>query len=170
MALLRSLALASGCLFVALLPAEALARSQVRQAGNFGIGLGAGYASGLSGKYLLTEATAIQVTLGTFGALEGEGNVDGFAVGGDFLVEMPAFFRHPSIELAWNIGGGVGFSVIDTAFDDDLSISVQGVLGFEVNLVPIPLDVVIEYRPELRLIEDADFDVFDLGAHVRYYF
>ncbi len=155
---------------VFLLPVGALAKSQVRNAGNFGIGLGSGYASGLSGKYLLRESTAIQATLGTFGLFESRADVSGFALGADFLVEMPEFFRLSAVELAWNIGGGLGLSVFDSDFGDDLAISVQGVLGFEVNLVPIPLDIVIEYRPELQLVEDVEFDVFDLGAHVRYYF
>ncbi|MEL6546990.1 MAG: hypothetical protein AAFQ82_20350 [Myxococcota bacterium] len=167
------MALLSRILVVAALlsvPALAQAKSQIRTPGKFGIGLGSGYASGISAKYFLGESTSVQATLGTFGALEGEGNIDGFAVGGDFLFEMPEFFRHPNIELAWSVGGGVGLALVDTAFDDELSISVQGVLGFQVHLVPVPIDIVLEFRPELRLVEDADFDLIDLGAHVRYYF
>lgn len=149
---------------------EAVAASEARQPGNFGIGLGVGYAAGLSGKYILDSSSAIQATLGTFGAFDGD--VDGVALGTDYLFEMPAFVAEDAIELAWNVGVGGGVAFFD---DDDVdndanfALSVQGVLGFEVNFVPIPFDIVIEFRPELRVLEEPDFDI-DLGAHLRYYF
>ncbi len=170
MALLSRLGIISVVIGVLLsVVTEAAAASQVRRPGNVGIGLGVGYASGISAKYMMSQETAIQGTVGTFGAFDDD--ADGIAIGGDFLLEMPAFVTHEAIELAWNIGAGAGLAIFDDdGGDDDFAFSVQGVLGLEVNLVPIPLDVVIEFRPELRILEDPDFDIIDFGAHVRYYF
>ncbi|MEM6532117.1 MAG: hypothetical protein AAF654_05805 [Myxococcota bacterium] len=165
------MALLSRLVFAAVLfgTAPVFAESEVRQAERFGIGLGAGYASGVSMKYFLSDVTSIQGTVGALGTFD-ENDGDGIAVGADFLLEMPAFFTHTDIELAWHIGAGAGIGIVDEPLDDGLTFSVQGVVGVQVNLVPIPLDVAIEYRPELRIIEDPEFDLVELGAHVRYYF
>ena len=139
--------------------------ASLRSAGRLGIGLGNGWASGLSGKLGLADRLAVQLTAGTYGLGHGAG--DGFSVGADLLVEMPALWRHPAVELAWSVGAGGGLALVDGG---DPGIGAQGVLGLEFLFVPAPIDIVLELRPRLLVSPVSDFEPFDFGGHVRFYF
>lgn len=158
------------CATLGLLAASSTAEAKkIRQAGNFGIGLGVGFAGGISGKYFASNSFSLQGTVGNFGTFRGRS--DGLAVGLDGLLEMPSFVRARDVELAWHIGAGGGFGIFDDRyFDDRLILGIQGVLGLQVLIVPVPVDIALELRPTILLVDEVDFDLFEAGLHVRYFF
>lgn len=148
----------------------------VRTAGNFGLGLGSGtMANGLSAKYFAATSHALQFNLGVFGG----GGIDnrwhrfgGLGLSADYLFEMPTLVKAGrAFELAWNIGAGVGVGLDDhDGGDDVVAFAASFVLGLEFNLIPVPIDIVLEYRPGLLIVPDVDFDAVDFTAHIRFYF
>lgn len=86
-------------------------------------------------------------------------------------------WMHPLVDgFDWYVGagGGIGSRDIDNnhpVFDDDdgegMFIDAAGVLGLEYNF-PIPLQLSLDLRPEIGLIND-DFDM-GFGLGVRYSF
>ncbi|MBW1877773.1 MAG: hypothetical protein JRJ84_05385 [Deltaproteobacteria bacterium] len=156
------------------LPAHAVAPAEsVRAAGNWGIGIGGGTAvSGFSGKYFLTNGTALQAIVGGVGHVAHDfGTDDDFGttalgVDIDFLVEMPTITTVADVfELGWAIGAGAW-----TWIPDPFWLGINGVLGIEFNFIPIPLDVVLEYRPAIRVVPEVGMALWDFGVHVRFYF
>lgn len=122
------------------------------------IGLGGGFGvSGISGKYY-TGSTALQ---GMVGAYRGEG----LGVGLDYLLEMPDIAAAGPVNIAWNLGVGRTVRV-----NDNLGVGVSGVAGLEFNFVPVPIDLVLEYRPGLHVIPDIDLDLVNFSGHLRFYF
>lgn len=164
----RSLGLALfSTLFLLTSSAQAMGTggASLRSAGRLGLGLGNGWASGLSAKLGLADMLALQLTAGTYGLGHGAG--DGFSVGADLLIEMPALWRHPVVELAWSLGAGGGIALVDNG---DPGIGAMGVLGLEFLFVPLPVDIVLELRPRLLVSPVSDFDPVEFGGHVRFYF
>lgn len=171
------------CLFVLTLVSSAPAEAKpVRTPGRFGLGIGMGtIANGLSAKYFIDGKNALQFNLGEFG---GRGydhrwrRFGGFGFSADYLFEMPAIARAGNaFELAWNLGAGVGVGFDDDDYDrkdehyeDYFALAASFVLGLEFNFIPIPLDIVIEYRPGLLLVPYVDLDPIDFTAHIRVYF
>lgn len=152
----------------------------IRQAGNVGIGLGAGtFATGFAIKYFPQPDFAIQGNLGWWrdrfvcNDRRCYGGGDSVAISADFLIERPTITGNKDVELAWNFGAGAGLGIEDDDRfnnDDDIALGVSGVLGLELLINLIPIDLVIEYRPNLLVIPDVDIDLIDFGGHVRFYF
>ncbi len=136
--------------------------------GTIGIGLGATtFASGLSGKYYMSDSFALQGAVGTYGAgADRFSNFGGIAVGIDGLVENSALTRNEIFSLDWNFGLGAGVGL----FEDTLGLAVSGVVGLEFNFVPIPIDLVLEYRPGLLVVPDVGIELVDFSGHIRFYF
>lgn len=142
--------------------APAFADSPVRQAGNFGIGLGSSNrAAGLSMKYFMTGSQALQGTIGVpFG-----GNYIG--LGADYLFELPALYSGEVLELGWSIGPGVGLGL---GRDSYIGADAGLVAGLEFNFNPIPIDLVLEWRPNVDILPDFGLDFINFSGHLRYYF
>jgi hypothetical protein len=139
---------------------------EIRSAGNFGLGLGVStFAAPLSGKYFLGDEHALQFNAGFFqDDLDFEGK--GLGLGLDYLYEMPPIAEGDKLEFAWSLGFGPALGIID----EHTAIAAVGVVGLEFNIKPVPMDVVLEYRPHLLLNPDTDLDLTEFGGHVRYYF
>lgn len=149
-----------------LIPGDALAGAPIRAAHNFGLGLGGGtLTSGISAKYWLADSHAIQGVVGTWGATRAGFNA-GFGVSVDYLLEMPTITDTEPMELGWNLGAGGWLAT--GAFGEYLGAA--GVLGLELNFHPVPIDVVIEYRPGLSIVPTVGADLVNFTGHVRYYF
>ena len=137
--------------------------------GTIGIGLGsATSASGLSGKYYTSPTMAFQAVVGSFGAagLNRYSEYSGFGVSVDALVENSALVKNEFFSLDWNFGLGAGIGLLS----DTLSVAAAGVVGLEFNFVPVPVDLVVEYRPTLGLVPDLHFEPIGFTGHLRYYF
>ncbi len=162
---------------LALTTSTASAANTVREAGNFGLGLQGGgrMVSGLSMKYFMAEDLALEGTLGSW-------YYGGFGISGALLFEMPTLAEDDAFDLAWNIGPGVGFGTYHYGGFGSYSynvIALTAVLGLEMDLNDVPLDIVLEWRPGIYIasVTDGFYDDsgavlwFDgLGLAIRYYF
>lgn len=154
-------------LLAAALPASALAGSP--QGKTWGLGIGGGtWTNGVSIKHMNGDATALQGVIGVWGP--GRGG-DGIAASGSFLFEQPTFASAEPLELAWNYGLGADLAI----WDDDkgnggVAVGGHGVLGLEVLFVPVPLDLVVEYRPGLLLVPGVGLDLVNFSGHLRFWF
>ena len=71
------------------------------------------------------------------------------------------------IDLAWHVGGGLGLALFESAPVFDLAAAF--VLGLQLDINVIPIDIVVEYRPKVVVTAPA-FDLVDFTAHIRYFF
>ena len=141
-------------MLVLLFGSLAHAASEVGGERDFGIGLGLGsQVEGISIK-LHDTTMAYQMVIGSYGGFGNFGEVWGLRL--DWLSEIPAFVQTDVIDLAANLGVGGYGGLYDS--DDDVSQfqakfegGVEGVLGLEALLVPIPVDVVVEWTPMVLL-------------------
>jgi len=143
----------------------------IREAGHWGIGLGGGLGpSGVSVKWFMAKALSLQGVVGFYGGGNAYGsdnaNAGGLGIQADLLFELPTIVMAGDVmELGWAVGPGVW-----TSIGGDFWLGVNGTLGLEFNFIPVPIDVVIEYKPSLLLIDNVDFSPYSFGGHVRIYF
>ncbi|MFT5585105.1 MAG: hypothetical protein ACI9VR_002693 [Cognaticolwellia sp.] len=143
------------------LPSVAEAASPVRSQGNFGIGLGSGYRhSGISMKYFAGDTHSLQGVVGTYG-------YDGsLGLSGSYLYEMPTIIGdNTGLELGWAVGGGPSIGL----GDNFLALGAHGVIGLEFNIQPVPIDIVLEYKPSFRVYPDVEVDLYNFAGHIRFY-
>lgn len=146
-------------------PSLAHAGASHRRSGTAGVGLGGGTTgAGLSAKVFLSDASAVQAVAGPWG---GWGN-GGLGLSADYLYEMPTIVEGEAAELAWNVGAGAGVGIFSKT--STLGVGVSGVAGLEVAFKPVPLDLVIEYRPTLSVLPGVGLDLIGATAHLRYFF
>jgi hypothetical protein len=113
----------------------------------------------VSFKHFLNEKTAIEALL-TF-----DKNV---AIGA--LVE----FHKPvnSAEgLLWFYGGGayLGFDSDDTDPDRNL-MGFQGIVGLDYKFPNLPINLAIDWKPELNIIDNINFEPAAIGFTIRFAF
>lgn len=170
------------CATALLLSADIASAEPIRTPGRFGLGIGSGtIANGLSAKYFVDKRNAFQFNLGSFGGRGFDNRwhrFGGFGFSADYLFEMPTIAKAgQAFELAWNFGAGLGVGFDDDEYDhkddhyhDYFALAASFVLGLEFDLIPIPLDIVLEFRPGLLLVPYIDLDLVDFTAHIRVYF
>src|SRR5687768_15832460 len=120
----------------------------------FGIGIRLSNATptlnnSITGKYFITEKSAVEGIV-SFGSR--------FGIGG--LLEI---YKPFSVEgLSWFYGGGayVGFEAGDTY------LGPTGIIGMDYKFTNIPLNISIDWKPELDIIPDINFvpDAFALSV------
>jgi hypothetical protein len=166
----RRLAFVAAGVGLLALSAPAVAdKGPIHSSGRIGIGLGSGtIANGLSGKYYTGAKFAFQANLGTVGGRGGDKFKDngGIAVSLDGLIENGPITTTEHFSLDWSYGLGVGVGLKD----DNSAIAVAGILGLELNFTVVPVDLVLEYRPNLAVDPDVDLELVDFSGHLRYYF
>lgn len=141
----------------------AQAGAPVRSSGNLGLGLGGGYwLNGLSAKYYM-GGNALQGVVGGYGL--GHDGYGGLGFTGDYLWEMPALTNNEAFELGWNAGLGVSVGLGDNWF----AAGAHGTLGLEFNINPVPIDVVLEYKPGITVVPGIGADLWNFGGHIRVY-
>mgnify|MGYP000571700278 FL=1 len=143
---------------------SALAGAKHRTAGSTGIGLGGGTTGGgISAKHFLSEGTAVQGVVGLAG-FEG----DGLQLNADYLMEQPVIASAEPFDVAWNFGVGAGVALFPE--HNLLGLGVSGIAGVEFAFVPIPLDLVLEYRPTLGVLPGVGLDLVNFSGHLRWFF
>ena len=158
--------LALPTLFLALTAQTASAANSVRKEGNVGLGLEGGgrIVSGFSVKYFMSDDLALQGTLGSW-------YYGGFGISGALLFEMPALAEEDDFDIAWNVGPAAAFGTYSyngpAAYGYNV-VALTAVLGLEMNLNDIPLDIVLEWRPGLHFYAVSDGIYDDEGAQVRF--
>ena len=156
-------------------PAMALEGSSTRP-GGLGIGVGQTFVSGISLKQN-AGGNGLQGVIGCFGYRGWSNSCRGIGISGDFLVHMPVFLDADVVALGWNLGGGasVGVGFDGHYYGGDyygsgtFHLGGQFVAGFEVLFPTVPLDLVIEWRPMLRVAPGFRIHPFSGGAHIRFY-
>lgn len=163
----------------------ATAGDSLRRSGNFGLGIGGGSFSGasvgggLSGKYWLSDTSAVQGTLSGSGSSLNFGySYSSSGISADYLIEMPVITNNEELELGWNFGPGVGIAQWTSGTYSATTVGLSAVLGLEVNLKVIPIDIVIEYRPLIPIGESYSWMgtstnqviLVNTSSHIRYYF
>ena len=148
----------------------AQAGTPIRSGGNFGLGVGGGYwLNGLSLKYYSGDNTSLQGVIGGYGYGHGYDNDyyygSGLGITGDFLWEMPELTNNEAFELAWSAGLGPSVGLGNNWF----ALGVHGTLGLEFNFNPIPIDVVLEYKPGVYVVPGVGADLWNFGGHIRIY-
>jgi hypothetical protein len=152
------------------------ASDSLRRSGNFGLGVGVGSFSGggLSGKYWLSDTSAVQATISGSGTSIGY-TYSSSAISADYLIEMPVIASKDELELGWNFGPGVGVAQWTLGDASATTFGLSGVLGLEINLKVLPIDIVIEYRPLMLMGESyawmgTSTNRVNTSSHIRYYF
>lgn len=141
-----------------------------RPPGSFGIGIGT--ATGAYGLSLKSGSAQPYTLQGVIGGWRGQGldyrfNDDALGLAADFLYAMPTIASGGPLELGWNYGLGAGVGI----GDGGAAIGGTGVIGLEFNIVPAPIDFVVEYRPGLYLSDnDIDLEFIDFTGHLRFWF
>lgn len=167
--------LLGGLAFALASPPALAAPDSIRTPGKFGLGLGGGtLTSGLSAKYWVAYDHALQFNLGIYGGGGARHRFErfgGFAFSADYLFEMPDIVTAGrAFVLGWNLGAGLGVGVRHPDFDHRVYVAGAFIAGLEFRFIPVPIDIVLEYRPALLIVPELALKVIDFTAHIRVYF
>ncbi len=110
--------------------------------------------SGVTYKRFLNNSKAIEGIL-SFG--------DGFTICGLYQIHKPI----SAVEnLQWFYGAGA-YAGINNNFRD---FGIAGIVGLNYKFVNIPLNITLDWKPELNLIEYVGFEASGLGISARFTF
>jgi hypothetical protein len=169
-------------LFV-LISASWSAQAHAEPAGPFGLGLILGEPSGLTGKYWIDGASAVQAHL-AFSLDEHDRGRDYVIVIADYLYHIDVFnISSSSVDLPIyvGIGGKIGLLTNNDDWcvrhyrdqqcndDSDVAVGVRIPVGLDLLLRNAPLEFFLEIAPGLRVIPSTSGDV-DGGLGARFYF
>jgi hypothetical protein len=156
---------------VALLFVSAIIFSENASAQSYKTGLGVRLSSApamvsnsVSLKHFLNEKTAIEALL-SFG--------DPLALGA--LVEIHKPFSAAS-GIQWFYGGGGYISFVKTynpnrnKDETSANVGAQGVVGLDYKFVNLPLNLSLDWKPELNLVTDINFEPAAVGFTARFTF
>src|SRR5687768_257648 len=117
----------------------------------------------ISLKHFLNERSAIEV-LFSFG--------DPLAIGALYEVHKP----FSSEGLQWFYGGGGYLGFVKTwnptknRNETDVNVGAQGVVGLDYKFVNLPLNLSLDWKPELNLVSDINFEPAAIGFTARFTF
>jgi len=117
----------------------------------------------ISLKHFLTESTAVEA-LFSFG--------DPLALGALLEVHKPLSTEG----LQWFYGGGgyLGFEKVydpnRKVNDTEVNFGAMGVLGLDYKFANTPLNLSLDWKPELNLVSDITFEAAAIGFTVRFVF
>jgi len=109
--------------------------------------------SGITYKHFLNNNNALEGIL-SFG--------DGFTVCGLYEIHKPLATEN----LQWLIGFGAYAGVTNKI----TNVGAAGVVGLDYQFGGIPLNLTLDWKPELNLIEKVGFEGSTVGLSVRYIF
>lgn len=114
-------------------------------------------------KHFLNERTAIE-GLFSFG--------DPLALGA--LVEVHKPLSASGIQWFYGGGGYIGFVKTYNATKDkdetDVNFGAQGIIGLDYKFVNLPLNLSLDWKPELNLVGDINFEPAAIGFTARFTF
>lgn len=70
----------------------------------------------------------------------------------------------------WYAGAGAAVGLWSASHSTELNVGVLGQIGIEYNFSNIPLQLSLDYRPQLDLLHDAGFYGYGVALGVRYKF
>lgn len=114
-------------------------------------------------KHFLTETTAIEAMF-SFG--------DPLALGA--LVEIHKPLGGEGIKWYYGGGGYLGFqktfNEVKQKNETDVLFGAQGVLGLDYKFVNLPLNLSLDWKPELNIVSDINFEPAAIGFSARFTF
>jgi hypothetical protein len=117
----------------------------------------------ISLKHFLNERTAVEA-LFSFG--------DPLALGA--LVEIHKPFSESGIQWFYGGGGYIGFvKTYNTAKakdETDVNFGAQGVIGLDYKFANLPLNLSLDWKPELNIVGDINFEPAAIGFTARFTF
>ena len=117
----------------------------------------------ISLKYFLNERTAVE-GLFSFG--------DPLALGALLEIHKPI----PATGIRWYYGGGGYLAFIKTynsnkgKNETDVNFGAQGVLGLDYKFANLPLNISLDWKPELNIVTDINFEPAAVGFTARFTF
>ena len=152
-------------LFIAAIAFSNTASSQAYKTG-VGVRLSSAQAmvnNSISLKHFLNERSAIEV-LFSFG--------DPLAIGALYEIHKP--FSTEGLQWFYGGGGYLGFvkswNPTKNKNETDVNIGAQGVVGLDYKFVNLPLNLSIDWKPELNLVSDINFEPAAVGFTARFTF
>jgi hypothetical protein len=103
-------------------------------------------------KYFLNEKAAIEGLL-SFG--------DPIALGALYEIHKP--MNVPGLKWFYGGGGYVGFSGVS-------NLGAMGVIGLDYKFTNIPLNLSLDWKPELNIVSDINFEPAAIGFSARFTF
>ncbi len=117
----------------------------------------------ISLKHFLNERAAIEA-LFSFG--------DPLALGALYEVHKP--FSTEGLQWFYGGGGYLGFvkswNPNKQKNETDVAVGAQGVIGLDYKLVNLPLNQSLDWKPELNLVSDINFEPAAIGFTARFTF
>ena len=117
----------------------------------------------ISLKHFLNEKSAIEV-LFSFG--------DPLAIGALYEVHKP--FSSEGLQWFYGGGGYLGFvkswNPNKNRNETDVNVGAQGVLGLDYKFINLPLNISLDWKPELNLVSDINFEPAAIGFTARFTF
>ena len=103
-------------------------------------------------KHFFRESTAIEAFFSF---------VKPYAIG--LLIEKHHPLTNNNFTWFWGAGAYVGFT-------DKKNFGAQGALGLDFKIPDVPLNLSLDWKPELNLVKDVFFEPAAVGASVRFTF
>ena len=114
-------------------------------------------------KHFLNERAAIEA-LFSFG--------DPLAIGALYEIHKP--FSSEGLQWFYGGGGYLGFvkswNPNKNKNETDVNVGAQGVLGLDYKFVNLPLNISLDWKPELNLVSDINFEPAAIGFSARFTF
>ena len=135
---------------------------------NTGIGVRGGLWNGLTVKHFTGTNTAIEGILTT--------RWEGFIVTGLYEIHAAQAFDVPRLNWYYGAGAHLGFfegNPRNPWFDGGSThtvLGIDGILGIEYNIEPIPFNISLDWKPFLNLLGNVDFHASDVAISVRFIF
>ncbi len=105
----------------------------------------------ISFRYFLNENKALEALV----------SFDPLSIGGLYEVYRPL----GAAGFQWFFGGG-GY----VSFNNDNVIGAMGIVGLDYKFQNIPLNLSIDWKPELNLVKDVGFEAATVGLGIRFAF
>ena len=109
----------------------------------------------------VNNAISFKYFLNETGALEGLFSFDPVTLGALYEVHRP--LGAPGLQ--WFFGGGAYVS-----FNNDDVFGAMGIIGLDYKFQKIPLNISVDWKPELILVEEVSFEASTVGLGVRFVF
>lgn len=114
-------------------------------------------------KHFINEKVAIEGLL-SFG--------DPLAIGA--LVEIHKPLAAPGLSWFYGAGGYIGFvKTVNTTTqktNTDTNLGAQGVIGLDYKFNNVPLNISLDWKPELNIVTDINFEPAAIGFTARFTF
>jgi len=114
-------------------------------------------------KHFINERSAVEAIV-SFG--------DPFAIGALYEIHKP--FQTEGLQWFYGVGGYLAFvkeyNPNTMKNETDANFGAQGVVGLDYKFSNLPLNLSLDWKPELNLVSDIAFEASGIGLSVRFTF